>query len=52
MAQRYCSRYLVDVLAAWPARSSENLFELGLKNAEVFHPLFNRPAHRHAQRAY
>ena len=48
MAQRYCRRYLVHVLAAWAPRPSENLFELGLKETELFHPLLNRPAHRHA----
>ncbi len=50
MAQRYCGRHLVHMLAAWATRSSENLFELGLNNAEFFHPLFNRPAHRHTWR--
>ena len=41
MAQRHCSRHLVNVLAAWPARSRENLLELSLQDAELYHPLFN-----------
>jgi hypothetical protein len=41
MAQCYGSRHLVDVLAAWPAGSRENLLELRLKDAELFHPLLN-----------
>ena len=52
MAQCHRGRHLVDVLTAWPARSRENLLELRLEDAEFFHPLLNRPAHRHAQRSY
>jgi hypothetical protein len=52
MAQGYCGRHFVHVLAAWATRSSENLFELGLQDTELSHPLLNRPAHRHAWRAY
>ena len=52
MAQGYRGRYFVHVLAAWATRSSENLFELGLQDAELSHPLLNRPAHRHTWRAY
>ena len=44
MAQSYRGRHLVHVLAAWATRSSENLFELGLKDTELFHALLNRSA--------